>query len=354
MGEKMKALLMYAPYDFRLEEVPVPEINDDEILVKIEGCGICAGDIKTYHGGVRVWGTSEKNRYIEAPVIGGHEFAGRVVKFGKNVKNVKVGDRMVSEQIVPCGTCRFCREGNYGMCQRHHIYGFKKEAQGGFAEYMKFNSTGIHHHVPDEMSLEQAVLIEPLACAMHAVERGKIGHNDIVVVSGLGAIGLGMISVARKLQPKLLIGLDLRENRREKALAFGADMVFDPLEVNVGDKIRELTQGYGCDVYIEASGSEKSVLQGMDAIRFKGRYVQFGVFPKAITVDWNDIGDGKEIDIYGSHLAPYCYGPVMKGIVDGSIHTDGLISHRFSLDEWEKAFEVAEKDPDAFKVMLVP
>ena len=351
---KMKALIMHAPYDFRLEEVPVPEINKDEILIKVEGCGICAGDIKTYHGGVRVWGTSEKNRYIEAPVIGGHEFVGRVVKYGENVKNVKIGDRMVSEQIVPCGKCRFCREGNYHMCQRHYIYGFKKKAQGGFAEYMKFSAEGIHYHVPDELTLEQSVLIEPLSCAMHAVERGNIGHNDVVVISGLGAIGLGMISAARKLQPKLLIGLDLRKNRRDKALAFGADIVLDPSEHDVGNEIRKMTEGYGCDIYIEAAGSEKSVLQGMDALRFRGRYVQFGVFPKAITVDWNDIGDGKELDICGAHLAPFCYEPVMKGIMDGSIHTDGLISHSFPMEQWEKAFEIAEKDPSAFKVMLKP
>ncbi len=186
---------------------------------------------------------------------------GRVVKYGKNVNGVKEGDRMVSEQIVPCGECRFCKAGYYSMCQRHYIYGFKEETQGGFAEYMKFNKQGIHHHVPDTLTLEQAVLIEPMACAMHAVERGKIQHNDVVVISGLGAIGLGMVSVARKMQPKLIIGLDLRQNRMDKALECGADMVMNPAAVNVGDKIRELTQGYGCDVYIEASGSEKRTVR---------------------------------------------------------------------------------------------
>lgn len=354
METKMKALRMHAPYDFRYEDVPVPEIDDDEILVKIEGCGICAGDVKTLHVGVRVWGTSEENRYIEAPVIGGHEFVGRVVKYGKNVKGVKEGDRMVSEQMVPCGECKFCKSGYYSMCQRHWIYGFKKDAQGGFAEYMKFNKQGIHHHVPEELTLEQAVLIEPLACAMHAVERAKIQHNDVVVISGLGAIGLGMVSVARKLQPKLIIGLDLRQKRMDMALKCGADIVMNPMETDVAAEIHKLTDGYGCDVYIEASGSEKSVQQGMASIRFCGRYVQFGVFPKAINVDWNDIGDGKEIEIYGAHLGPYCYEPVMKGILDGSIYTDGLISHTYKMEDWKEAFDTAEKDPDAFKVMLIP
>lgn len=232
--------------------------------------------------------------------------------------------------------------------------GFKKDAQGGFAEYMKFNKQGIHHHVPEELTLEQAVLIEPLACAMHAVERAKIQHNDVVVISGLGAIGLGMVSVARKLQPKLIIGLDLRQKRMDMALKCGADIVMNPMETDVAAEIHKLTDGYGCDVYIEASGSEKSVQQGMASIRFCGRYVQFGVFPKAINVDWNDIGDGKEIEIYGAHLGPYCYEPVMKGILDGSIYTDGLISHTYKMEDWKEAFDTAEKDPDAFKVMLIP
>lgn len=345
---------MYAPYDFRIDEIPIPEIGPEEILIQVEGCGICAGDIKTLHGGIRVWGTSPETCNIETPVTGGHEFVGRVVEYGDKVQGVKIGDRMVSEQIVPCRECRFCKAGIYSMCQRHYIYGFRQETAGGMAEYMKFHKNGIHHKLPEGMTVEQGALIEPLACAMHAVERGNIGHNDVVVISGLGAIGLGMVSVARKLEPKLLIGLDLRRQRLDKALEYGADLVLNPMETDVAARIKELTDGYGCDVYIEASGSEKSVKQGLASIRFRGTYVQFGVFPDAINVDWNDIGDGKEITINGSHLGPYCYEPVIRGIMDGSIHTEGLMSHRFQLEDWKQAFEVAEKDPDAYKVMLVP
>ncbi|WP_411337303.1 zinc-binding dehydrogenase [Ruminococcus gauvreauii] len=354
MRGTMKALCMYAPYDFRIDEIPIPEIGPEEILIQVEGCGICAGDIKTLHGGIRVWGTSPETCNIETPVTGGHEFVGRVVEYGDKVQGVKIGDRMVSEQIVPCRECRFCKAGIYSMCQRHYIYGFRQETAGGMAEYMKFHKNGIHHKLPEGMTVEQGALIEPLACAMHAVERGNIGHNDVVVISGLGAIGLGMVSVARKLEPKLLIGLDLRRQRLDKALEYGADLVLNPMETDVAARIKELTDGYGCDVYIEASGSEKSVKQGLASIRFRGTYVQFGVFPDAINVDWNDIGDGKEITINGSHLGPYCYEPVIRGIMDGSIHTEGLMSHRFQLEDWKQAFEVAEKDPDAYKVMLVP
>ncbi len=354
MNQTMKALRVYAPYDYRVEEIAVPAIGDKEILVKIKGCGICAGDVKTLHGGQRVWGTSPQTAYIEAPATGGHEFYGEVVDFGKDVQGISKGQLLLAEQILPCQECKFCREGNYWMCQPHHIYGFKDDAQGGFAEYMKYAEKSVLHILPDDFTIQQAALIEPFACAMHAVERGGITHEDVLVISGLGAIGLGMINAAKKLSPKLIIGLDLKQSRLDKAKEFGADYIFNPLKVDVVEEIKQLTGGYGCDVYIEASGSEPSVKQGLEMIRNLGRYVQFGVFPKDITIDWNIIGDTKEIDIRGSHLSGHCYDAVIKGIADGTIRTDGVVTHIYKLEDWKEAFETAEKDPDAIKVVLQP
>ncbi len=354
MDKTMKALRMYAPYDQRLDTVAIPEILDGEVLVKVLGCGICAGDIKTYHGGQKVWGKSPEEAYIDAPCIGGHEFYGEVVETGRGMEWLKKGQKVVAEQILPCGECKYCREGFPWMCKPHHIYGFKENAQGGFAEYMKFSKGSIVHVLPDDFKLEQAALVEPFACAMNAVDRGEIKHTDVVVISGLGTLGLGMVSAAKACLPHKIIGLDLKENKRQKALEFGADMVLDPSKVNVVEEIMKLTNGYGCDVYIEAVGNEISVRQGLDMIANMGRYVQFGVFAKDIAADWNIIGDSKAIDIHGAHLSGNCYEPVISGIANGTLPTDGVVSHVFKLDEWEKAFEVAEKDPDAIKVVLVP
>ncbi len=355
MSKSMKALVMYAPYDFRYEDVPVPEIGPDEILVKIEACGICAGDIKTYHENQRVWGTSEADRYIEAPVVGGHEFVGRVCALGENVQDYELGQRLIAEQIAPCGECMFCKSGDYHMCQRHYIYGFKKDAQGGMAEYMRYRSDSRFHVIPEGMSVEQAALLEPIACGMHCADRGRVTEQDFVVVSGLGTIGQAIVSVVKNIyHAKTVVALDLRPKRLEMAAARGADYVFNPTECDVVAKIKELTGGYGCDVYIEAAGSEGSVKQGFDAIRNRGRFVEMGVFPRPITADFNVIGDGKEIDIYGSHLSPECYPRVIEAILNGDIPTEGLVTHSFKLEDWQAAFEVAEKDPDAFKVILVP
>ena len=354
MSGTMKALRMYAPYDFRYEDVPIPEIGDDDILVKVTACGICAGDIKTYHGGQRVWGTTPENAYIEAPCIGGHEFHGVVADKGKNVTRVEIGERVLAEQLVPCGHCKFCRMGYTWMCQPHHMFGFKHDTEGGMAEYMRFPKNAVVHKIPEGMTDDQATLVEPYSCGMHAVERANIQYTDVVVISGLGTIGQAMICAAKIRSPKMVIGLDLREERLAKAKEFGADLVINPTKEDAVAKIMELTEGYGCDVYIEASGSAASVTQGLNMVRSMGRYVQFGVFAKDVTADWNIIGDTKHMDILGSHISGHCYRPVMEAMVNGSMKTEGILTHKFSLKDWKEAFKVAEKDPSAFKVALIP
>lgn len=353
-NKTMKALVAYNPYDYRYEDFPMPEIGPGEILLKVKACGICAGDIKAYHGGIRIWGTSPENRYIEAPVIGGHEFFGEVVAMADDVKGFNIGDRVVSEQIVPCNECKFCKEGMYWLCTRSAVFGFKQYCQGGFAEYIKLDKNCINHKVPASFSDEQAVLIEPIACGMHAIEQANIQHDDVVVIAGLGAIGLSMVNLAKLSLPKLVIGIDAKAHRVEASKAFGADIALDLTQSNIQEEIMRLTDGLGCDVYVEASGSPKSVSQGLNCLKNRGRFIQMGVFAEEVKADWNIIGDGKELRIFGSHLSALTYPAVIKGIESGLIKTDGLISHSFPLEQWEKAFETAEKDPDAMKIALIP
>ena len=354
MKKTMYALVAHAPFDYRYEEVPIPEIGPGEILLKVKACGICAGDLKAYHGGIRIWGTSEENRYIDAPVTGGHEFCGTVCEKASDVIGFDIGDTVVSEQIVPCGHCRFCLQGQYWMCTRSAVFGFKEYCKGGFAEYVKLPATCINHKVPDQFTLEQAVLIEPIACGMHAVEKAQIKHSDTVVVAGMGTIGLSMINLIQLCLPKKIIGIDVRDNRLASGLAFGADLVLDPGNCDITKEIYKQTAGLGCDVYIEASGNPKSVTQGMNSLINLGKFIQMGVFAEEVTADWNTIGDGKELQIIGSHLSAFTYPSVIRGIQNGLIKTDGLISHTFKLQDWAQAFETAEKAPDAMKVMLVP
>lgn len=354
MAKMMNALLAYAPYDYRYEQAPVPEAGAGEIVIKVGGCGICAGDIKAYHGGIRIWGTTPENRYIEAPVIGGHEFYGEVSEVGEGVDEFVVGDVVVTEQILPCNECRFCNQGQYWLCTRSAVFGFKQYCQGGFAEYVKLSANCINHKVPATFSPEQAVMIEPIACGMHALEQAQIQHSDVVVIAGLGAIGLSMVNIAALATPRMIIGIDVKESRLAQGKQYGADVVLNPASCNVVEEILALTDGYGCDVYVEASGSPQSVRQGLDSLINRGRFVQMGVFAEEVTADWNIIGDGKELQIIGSHLSALTYPSVIKGIEHGLIKAEGLITHKFPLADWKTAFEAAEKDPNALKVMLIP
>ena len=356
MGElpkTMKALVAYGLGDYRLElDYPVPECGPDDIIIKTEACGICAGDLKCMHGAAMFWGDEVQPRYVEPPFIPGHEFLGHIVKMGENVSGFSVGDRITADQIVPCGTCRFCKSGRYWMCQPHAIFGFQSGNNGGMAEYVRYPKNAVISRVPEEMPLEKALLIEPYGCSKHAVDRAQIGSEDVVVISGAGTLGLGMITYARMRNPALLIALDLADNRLEKAKEFGADLVMNPQKEDVTKKVLELTEGYGCDIYIEATGHPSSVQQGLNMIRKLGRFVEFSVFGQPATIDWSIIGDRKELDVLGSHLSPYCYPYVIENIANGNLKTDGVVSRMFSLEEWETAFEYAAGKHGDFKVAI--
>lgn len=350
LPKTMKALVAYDKGDYRFEPAyPVPECGDDDIIIKTEGCGICAGDLKCYHGN-STWGDETHDMWVRPPFIPGHEFLGYVVEKGKNVTEYELGDRIIADQIVPCGKCRFCKTGRYWMCQPHATFGFQKENNGGMAEYVRYPRTAVLHKVPGDMPLEKALLIEPYGCSKHAVDRAGITVEDVVVVSGAGTLGLGMITYAHQMNPKLLIALDMKDERLEKAKAFGADLVMNPGKEDVVRKIQDLTEGYGCDIYIEATGHPSSVVQGLQAIRKLGTFVEFSVFSGPTSVDWTLIGDNKELDVLGSHLSPYCYPYVIENIANGKLKTDGVVSRYFELENWEEAFDCATGKYGDFKV----
>lgn len=341
----MKALVAYSKTDYRYEEnYPVPECGADDILIKTEGCGICAGDLKCLHGADMFWGSDDGTQpsWVEPPFIPGHEFLGRIVYVGGNVKGYELGDRIAVDQIAPCGACRFCKDGHYWMCQPHRIYGFFKDYCGGMAEYVRIPTKhSVIHRVPEELTLQQALCIEPYGCSKHCVDRAQIGSEDVVVLSGAGTLGLGMVTYARMRNPRKLIVLDMKDDRLAKAKEFGADLVWNPSKVNVVEEIMKLSGGYGCDIYIEATGHPSSVTQGMQMIRKLGRFVEFSVFGAPTTLDWSIIGDRKELDVLGSHLSPYCFPFVIENIANGKLRTDGVVSSLFELRDWEKAFECA-------------
>ena len=356
LPETMRAVVCYAPHDYRLEQVRVPRPGPEEILTKVELCGICMGDVKTYHGAPSLWGDAQQPQYVKPPVIPGHEFVGRVVTLGEGAekRGANVGDRVISEQIVPCWKCRFCRTGKYWMCEKHDLYGFQHNVNGAMAEYMIYTREGIIHKVPEDIPADEAILIEPLACSLHAADRADVGSDDVVVIAGAGTLGLGIIGQIRMRNPKKLVVLDMRASRLERARNMGADEVWNPGEMDVVEAIRQMTEGYGCDIYIEATGHHLAVNQGLTMLRKLGRFVEFSVFNDPAIVDWSIISDRKELDVLGSHLGPYTYRRAIDYIRSRKIDMRGVVTHKFPLEQFAEAIELMASGQDSLKVVLEP
>jgi threonine dehydrogenase-like Zn-dependent dehydrogenase len=357
MPKTMRAVVCHGPGDYRLEEVPVPQAGAGEVVVRIDAAGICASDVKCYTGAPLFWGDANRVGYCQAPITAGHEFIGTVVALGEGSGDqygLALGDRAISEQIVPCWQCRYCRRGQYHLCLVHDIYGFRTRTPGGFAEYIKFPAGSLNNKVPRENKPEHAALIEPLACSMHAVQRGSVEFGDTVVIAGCGTLGLGMVAYARMKSPGALVAVDLSDDRLERARRLGATHTLNPRREDVIGAIRNMTEGYGCDVYIEATGHPASVEQGLLAIRKAGTFVEFSVMREPVTVDWTIIGDTKELNLMGSHLGPYCYPSVIQSLAAGAVDAGVFITHELPLEEYVRGIELVHAGRESLKVLLKP
>ncbi|MAF09428.1 erythritol/L-threitol dehydrogenase [Candidatus Poribacteria bacterium] len=351
------AVMCHGPFDYRWEDVPVPTAGPGEVVIDVGACGVCASDVKCYTGAPLFWGDDDREGYVQGPVIPGHEFAGTVVELGDGAAErygLAIGDTAISEQIVPCGACRYCERGQYWMCQVHDIYGFRRVVHGGWTPRMRFPANARVYKVPDDVPMWKAALIEPLACSIHAVERGEMELGDVVVIAGAGTLGLGMVAAARLKNPASLVVLDMNDRRLDVARTLGADVTLNPGSDDALQAVLDMTDGYGCDVYIEATGHPDAVKQGLMMIRKLGTFVEFSVMREPVTVDWTIIGDTKELNIHGSHLGPYCYPIAIDMIAKGRIDCDRVVTHRLPLAEYAEAIELVRSGAESIKVLLEP
>ena len=354
-NNRMTAIVCHGPRDYRVEQVARPVPGAREMVIRVTACGICASDCKCWSGAAMFWEGADA--VVNPPVIPGHEFFGVVDEMGEGAAahfGVEPGTHVVAEQIVPCDRCRFCRSGQYWMCEVHHIFGFQREvADGGMAEYMRIPPTARVHAIPPGMKRDDAAIIEPLSCAIHTINRGDIQFDDTLVIAGAGPIGLMMVQVAKLKTPRRLVVVDMVPDRLELARQFGADAVINPGEQDAVAAVRALTGGYGCDVYVEATGSPSGVRQGLAMIRKLGRFVEFSVFGAETSADWSIIGDRKELDIRGAHLGPYCYPVAIDLLTRGLVTSSGIVTHRYGLAAWDEAIGIAN-GTESIKVLMIP
>jgi threonine dehydrogenase-like Zn-dependent dehydrogenase len=356
-SETMWAVRCHGPKDYRLERLPVPVPGPEEVVIRVEACGVCASDVKCFIGAPLFWGDAHRSAYVEPPVTPGHEFVGRVAALGAGagaVQGLAVGDRVISEQIVPCRECRQCLRGAYHLCCANLIYGFRQAVQGAMAEYMKFPAKAIIHKVPDALAVDAAALIEPLACSMHAVERSQMALGDVAVIAGAGTLGLGMVAAARLRNPGCLIVMDRFDHRLKVASDLGADLCINVDREDADQVVARETEGEGCDVFIEATGHPDAVNVGLRMLRKGGTFVEFSVMAQETSTDWTIIGDAKELTIYGAHLGPGCYPKVIRYLERGMLRTQGIVTHQLPLDRFAEAFDLVHAGGNSIKVLLRP
>ncbi|MCT1904052.1 zinc-binding dehydrogenase [Oceanobacillus sojae] len=347
----MKALRLYGPKDMRVDDIPVPEINDNELLIKIDSCTICGSDFRNISAGGSAHG-------MDLPRVMGHEIASTIVKVGESWKDeFEVGEHIVVAAVSPCGKCELCLEGYENQCLDKQATAYNYD--GGFAEYMRVPERSIRSGNVLKVSsdkLQQVALSEPLSCAINGQEIAEVKLGDSVLVVGCGPMGLFHIQLAKLNGAKQIIASDFDKNRLEIAKQHGADIVFSPQEEDPAEKIKELTGGLGVNVVIVAVPVPGIVSDALQWVRRRGRINVFGGMPKQkpeATLDLNAV-HYNEITITGTSDSTARQLRIAADLITtGRIQTDFMISKVVDLEE-ARDILVAGPQPEHIKIVVKP
>lgn len=348
----MKAQVFRGVNRLSYEEVPVPTLEADEVLVQVRVVGLCQSDIK-------------KIRYplYEPPRIFGHETAGTIAAVGSQVQGWQVGQRVAVMHHIPCMRCAYCLNDNFSMCDVYKNIstsaGFNPSG-GGFAEYVKVPAHIVKNGglipIPDHISFEEASFVEPTNCCLKAVKKAQIAPGQTVLVTGAGPIGLMFMMLVKFFGAKA-IATDLLPSRIEKALAVGAQAAFDARDSNLTAKVQALTGGMGVDVTLLAVPSDKAFFQALDCTRKGGKILFFAEFPDELTIPINpNILYRREIDLMGSYSSSYRLQSLAADIVfNRRIDVKALISDRYPLQDLPQAVDQAiAPTAETYKILIYP
>lgn len=324
MTKKNRAAILYKAYDLRLEEVPIPEFNDDEVLIQLKASGICGSDVHYYKEG-RVG-----DYIVENPMILGHESAGEIVEVGKNVKNFKPGDRVAIEPGVPCFKCRYCKEGKYNLCPDIFFFATPPD-DGSFVDYVKFTSDFLFK-LPDNMSYEEGAMLEPFSVGLFAVHKAQQEPGATVLVLGAGTIGLMTIQAAAVAGAGKIIAVDIKQENLELAKKLGATDVINAGKEDVLQKAPELCDDREIDVIYDAVGIGRTVRQGIELIKKGGTVVWIGLSNEEEAFSIGKIVF-KEINIKGMFRYANMYQKAINLVEKGLVDLKSMITKRISFEE---------------------
>lgn len=348
----MKAQVFRGVNQLSYEEVPVPHLAPEEVLVQVRVVGLCQSDIK-------------KIRYplYEPPRIFGHETAGTIAAVGSHVKGWQVGDRVAVMHHIPCMRCAYCLNDNFSMCDVYKnistTAGFNPSG-GGFAEYVKVPGHIVENGglipIPDHISFEEASFVEPTNCCLKAVKKAQIAPEQTVLITGAGPIGLMFIMLVQYFGARA-IATDLLPSRIEKAMEIGAEAAFDARDPDLAKKVQDLTGGMGADVALLAVPSDKAFFQALNSTRKGGKILFFAEFPDEVEIPINpNILYRREIDLIGSYSSSYRLQSLAADIVfRRRINVQALISDRYPLENLHQAVEQAiAPTAETYKILIYP
>jgi len=344
MQGTMKAYYYKSANNAAIEEMPIPQITDDEVLVKIKAAGICHTDLSVL-AGINIVP-------VPFPFIGGHEWSGEIVEAGKNVAAFRVGDRVVGECNSGCGSCLPCQEGHEDYCMVAPVQrGINTD--GAFCEYYRIIPRLIHK-IPDSMDWVSASLLEPFTVAYSGIYGiGRCDAGDTVVVQGGGAIGLGAVAVASHMGARVILS-DSHAHRRDMAVKLGAYRTIDRKNEDVCKIVSELTDGFGADLVVEAAGNAASMKQSLGLVRNNGRIAFLGMDPGVEIPVEIGLFMMKGIRAQGSLGSPGIWDRAIKFIDRAGIDLKMLSSKQFPFTEAGRAFEyTGDRNNEFVKVTLL-
>ena len=336
----------------RLEEVPVPAIQDGEILVRVEACGICHTDLKKI-----------EHDLLPPPRIYGHETAGVVAAVGSGVTKFQEGDRVALFHHIPCGDCFYCRHRDYAQCEGYKKVGITagfEPAGGGFSQYvrvMPWIVEGGVERIPEGVSFERGSFVEPVNTCLKGLEKLAVQPDETVLVQGQGPIGLIFTMLLKRAGVDRIYATDRMPERLEKARRLGAVEAWDPVETNVAEELRAVTEGRGADAVIVAAHAPNIVEQACEVTRPGARIMLFAQTSPQETFTLNGAGVGKgERMVFGSYSASVDLQPESAETVwDPAFPVEELISHRLPLAELERGIEIAQRPGGgSLKVIVHP
>jgi L-iditol 2-dehydrogenase len=337
----MLAAVLHKPEDMRIEEVPVPVIAENEVLIEVKRCGICGTDPHIYRG-----------RFpVPFPLIQGHEFSGEVVKVGAAVKSIKIGDRVTADINISCGKCFFCRMGQKLFCKE--IVQIGVHINGAFAQFVKAPEMNIYK-IPDHMTWEEAAYIEPLACAIRGQDRANITIGSTVAIIGAGPMGLVHAQLAKMNGASTVIISEMNPTRIAKAKQLGIDQVIDAAKVDPVQIVYELTEGRGADFVIEAVGAVPTYQQAFQMVRRGGVLVAYGAAPADALMEIKPFEIySKELTIVGSYAGTYdTWVKAINLISSKRFNPNDIITKTISLHQVVEGIQEAAHNKDTIKIIV--